>query len=171
VSLIAGSYAKGECEFIADFALLLPIIIFMKICDLPLDHREKLLEWVDPLFRPQGPGDMQAARGNMNLYLDTPIAERRANPGNDLLSQRLVKTIDGRPLDDNEAHSLTSALVVGGLDTGGFVDGLDGAFSSEHPDHRRQLINDPNLIPNAIEELLRRFSILTIARIVAKDMV
>jgi cytochrome P450 len=170
-SLIEGFYAKGECEFIADFALQLPIIIFMKMCDLPLEHREKLLAWVGPLFRPQSPADLDAARSKMNGYLDGLIAERRAKPGPDLLSQTLVKTIDGRPLDDNEARSLTSALVVGGLDTVASSMGWMARFLAEHPGHRRQLIDDPKLIPNAVEELLRRFSIPTIARIVAKDIV
>jgi cytochrome P450 len=170
-SLIDGFHAKGECEFIADFALQLPIVIFMKMCDLPLDHREMLLEWVGPIFRPQGEADIQDARAKFNAYLVDIIAARRAHPGTDLLSKTLAGTVEGRPLNDMEAMSITNSLVLGGLDTVASSMGWMALFLAQHPAHRRQLIDEPRLIPNAVEELLRRFSIPTIARIVAKDIV
>jgi cytochrome P450 len=170
-ALIDGFYAKGECEFVHDFALQLPIVIFMKMCDLPLDHRERLLAWVGPLFRPKTDTDAQEARAAMAAYLEGLIAERRARPGNDLLSKTLAGTVEGRALTDEEARSLTSTLVVGGLDTVASSMGWMALFLARHPAHRRQLIAEPRLIPNAVEELLRRFSVPTIARIVAKDIV
>ena len=169
-ALIDGFYAKGECEFIADFALQLPIVIFMKMCDLPLDHREMLLQWVGPIFRPTGEADIQEARAKFNAYLVDIIAARRAHPGNDLLSKTLAGTVEGRPLNDMEAMSITNSLVLGGLDTVASSMGWMALFLAQHPAHRRQLIDEPKLIPNAVEELLRRFSIPTIARIVAKDV-
>jgi cytochrome P450 len=170
-SLIDGFYAKGECEFISDFALQLPIIIFMKMCDLPLDDREKLLSWVGPVFRPKSDTDAQEGRGKMNAYVTQLVAERRARPRNDMLSQMLTKTIDGRPLSNAEGINLASTMLLGGLDTVASSMGWMARFLAEHPGHRRQLIDDPKLIANAVEELLRRFSIPTIARIVAKDSV
>lgn len=170
-SLIDGFRAKGECEFIADFALQLPIIVFMKMCDLPLAHREMLLDWVGPIFRPSGEADIQEARAKFTTYLVGIIAERRARPGSDLLSKALAGTIEGRPLDDAEALSIINSLVLGGLDTAASSMGWMALFLAQHPDHRRQLIEEPKLIPNAVEELLRRFGIPTIARVVAKDIV
>ena len=170
-ALIEGFRAKGECEFIADFALQLPIVIFMKMCDLPLEHREMLLDWVGPIFRPKTPSDTEEARAKFNNYLVEIIAARRAHPGADLLSKALAGTVEGRRLDDMEALSITNSLVLGGLDTVASSMGWMALFLAQHPDHRRQLIDEPKLIPNAVEELLRRFSIPTIARIVAKDIV
>jgi len=170
-SLIDGFYASGKCEFIADFALQLPIVIFMKMCDLPLQDREMLLEWVGPIFRPKTDTDTQEARAKFNAYLARIIAQRRAHPGADLLSKALAGTVEGRPLDDMEALSITNSLVLGGLDTVASSMGWMALFLAQHPEHRRQLIDEPKLIPNAVEELLRRFGIPTIARIVAKDVV
>jgi cytochrome P450 len=171
VTLIEGFEAQGECEFVADFALQLPIVIFMKMCDLPLEHREMLLEWVGPIFRPKTPSDTEEARAKFNAYLGEIIAARRARPGADLLSKTLAGTVEGRPLTDMEALSITNSLVLGGLDTVASSMVWMARFLAEHPGHRRQLIDEPKLIPNAVEELLRRFSIPTIARIVAKDTV
>lgn len=170
-SLIEGFYPKGECEFVSAFALQLPIVIFMKMCDLPLEHREMLLEWVGPIFRPKTASDQQEARAKFNAYLADIVARRRAHPGNDLLSKTLSGTVEGRPLDEMEALNITNTLVLGGLDTVASSMGWMARFLAEHPGHRRQLIDEPKLIPNAVEELLRRFGIPTIARIVAKDTV
>lgn len=117
VSLIESFYAKGECEFIADFAQQLPIIIFLRICGLPLEDREMLLGWVNTSLRPGEAAIREPARDKMAAYIRGVVDARRANPGDDLVSRALAADIGGRKLDDMEAFGLVNGLLGGGLDT------------------------------------------------------
>jgi len=171
VSIIEKLRPFGECEFVGDFAQQLPIIIFLRMCDLPLEDREMLLGWVGASLRPTDPVLRDQARASMSEYIRKWIALRRAAPGDDLLSRVVTAEIDGRRLDDLEVHSIATGLLGGGLDTVAASMSWMARFLAEHPAHRQQLIDDPELIANAIEELLRRFSVPNIARVVAKDLV
>lgn len=171
IELIDGFYARGECEFMSEFAFQLPIIIFMKMCDLPLEDRPQLLRWVGMNIRPEKPGDEQESFRHMNEYIRNLMAQRRSQPGDDLVSQILHSEVFGRPLNDDEAFGLINGLLGGGLDTVASTMGWIARFLAQSPQHRRQLIEEPDLLWNAIEELLRRFSVPNIARVVAKDTV
>lgn len=171
ISLIEGFRPKGECEFMADFALQVPIIVFLKMCGLPLEHREMLLEWTAAFVRPGNAEIKEETERQRALYIHNLIVERRANPGEDLISRAVNADIGGRKLNDQEAYGLIRGLLGGGLDTVASTMGWIARFLAENPEHRRQLIDDPELIPNAVEELLRRFSVPNIARVVVKDMV
>ncbi len=155
----------------ADFALQVPIIVFLKMCGLPLEHREMLLEWTAAFVRPGNAEIKEETERQRALYIHNLIVERRANPGEDLISRAVNADIGGRKLNDQEAYGLIRGLLGGGLDTVASTMGWIARFLAENPEHRRQLIDDPELIPNAVEELLRRFSVPNIARVVVKDMV
>jgi cytochrome P450 len=170
ISLIEGFLPRGECEFIADFAQQLPIIVFLNMCELPLADRPRLMQWTNASLRPKDAASRDAARAAMSNYITGCLARRRANPGNDLLSYVLNAEINGRMLTEQEAHSTATSLLGGGLDTVASTMGWVAKFLAGSPAHRRQLIDQPELIPNAVQELLRRFSIANIARVVAHDM-
>jgi len=170
IDLIEGFRGQGRCEFIADFAQQLPIIIFLRMLGLPLSDREALLEAVNATLRPTSEERRAAGRATMNAYIDTLVASRRAAPGDDVLSEALHADIGGRVMNDAEARGLASGLLGGGLDTVASVMGWAALFLAENPGHRRQLIDEPALIPKAIEELLRRFAVPNIARVVRADI-
>jgi cytochrome P450 len=106
----------------------------------------------------------------MNSYIHALVEERMANPGNDLLSNALKQDIGGRTMNVVEAQGLASGLLGGGLDTVAATMSWIALFMAENPAHRQQLIDAPATIPKAIEELMRRFSIANIARVVRKDI-
>ncbi len=171
ISLIEGFQDRGECEFMSEFAQQLPMIIFLKMAGLPLEHREMLVSWVSTGVRPGDAENRQANRDNLYNYILDLIAQRRADDsGADIISQAFRTGVDGRPLNDDEAWGLCNSLLGGGLDTVASSMGWVALFLARNPDHRRQLIDRPELIPKAIDELLRRFSIPTIARVVRNDM-
>src|SRR6204780_1576906 len=70
VELIEGFKADGRCEFIRDFAQQLPMIIFLKIVDLPLEHRPRLIEWVSTGLRSTDMPRRIEARAHLNAYLE-----------------------------------------------------------------------------------------------------
>lgn len=170
VKLIDDLLPKGQCEFIADFAQHLPIVIVLRMLDLPVEDRLTLLEAVGSNLRPTTPERRAEGRAFMNTYIANLIAKRRAQPGDDLLSKALQSDIGGRVMTDDEAAGLASGLIGGGLDTVTATMGWMALFLAENPGHRQQLVSGEASHNVAIEELLRRFAVPNIARVVRNDM-
>lgn len=167
-TLIAGFHARGECDFVHEFARILPIAIFMRMVGIADEERLKLLAYVDALVRPQNEQDMQS-RFALIGYAQGLIQQRRTAPGTDLISHIVQARVDGQPIDDPSLIGIIILVLTGGLDTVASVLGFATRFLALHPEHRRQLVEKPELIPNAVEELLRRFPVTTMVRIVAQD--
>ena len=170
VELVESFIDEGRCEFIGDFAQQLPIIIFLRILDLPMEDREPLLEAVNSGLRPVDEETRARGRDYLNKYIVSLVADRRKNPREEILSAALHTEINGELLNDEMAYGLTSGLLGGGLDTVASSMGWMALFLAQNPGHRKQLVDDPELIPNAVQELLRRYSIPNIARVVRADM-
>ncbi len=170
IELIEGFKPDSGCEFIGDFAQQLPMIIFLKIVDLPLDHRRKLIDWVGTGLRSTDTAQRIEARTNLNAYLESMLDRRLAKPGDDLFSMAIQADIGGRRMNRQEALGLGSALLGGGLDTVAATMGWMALFLAQNPAHRRELAAQPQRIPKAIDELMRRYSIANIARVVKTDM-
>jgi cytochrome P450 len=169
IELIEGFRAKGECEFIGDFATHLPIAIFMSMVNLPAGDRLYLLEIADTLVRGASLEANLVARAKLAAYITQKIAERRADPGADLISVLTRAEIDGEPLDESTLMGMLTLVMTAGLDTVAAMMGFFAHFLANNPDYRHQLIDDPASIPGAIEEMLRRFPIANLARKVIAD--
>jgi cytochrome P450 len=166
--LIDGFIADGECEFIDAFAKRLPIVVFLRLVDLPLADRDILLEMTEASVR--GDAERRAwASGQLQQYVGKWIAERRAKPGTDLFSAMVNAKVDGREYTPLETFGLLVNVIFGGLDTVAASIGFATRHLAEHADSRRALAQDPSLIPAAIEEFLRRFGVPNTARVIAQD--
>lgn len=170
IELIEGFRAKGECEFVGDFAQHLPIGIFMKMVDVPQADREKLLHWADQQVRPTTEQEREESFHQLFAYAGQKVAERQANPGEDLISQLTKSKIDGEPITAAALTPMIFLLLVGGLDTVASAMGFAARFLAQSPAHRQELIDHPERIPNAVEELLRRFPVVNQGRLVVNDM-
>jgi cytochrome P450 len=130
-----------------------------------------LVGWVSAGVRPGDAERRYANRAHLAGYIQDLIAQRRADSsGEDIISYVFRTSVDGRPLNDDEAWGVCYTLLGGGLDTVASSMGWVALYLARHPEARRQLVDDPALIPKAIDELLRRFSIPTIARVIRQDM-
>lgn len=170
VELIGGFLAKGECEFVADFAKRLPIVMFLRLVNLPLEDRDMLLEWTEWSVRARTNEERIASFEKLNAYVQKWIVERRARPDNDLFSKIVTAKVNGRDYTPQETFGMLSNVLFGGLDTVASSLGFVARCLAEQPELRRQLIEDPALIPNAIEEFLRRFGVPQTARVIVRDM-
>ena len=171
VELIEGLRDQGRCEFMRDFATQLPIIVFLKLVDLPLEHRTMLLDFVSTGIRASDAAVRARAREGMNAYMEDLVERRMREPGEDILSQALHADLgEGRRMSRELALGTARTILGGGLDTVASTMGWIALFLAENPDHRRLLAEDPRRIPRAIDELMRRFSIANIARVVWEDM-
>lgn len=169
IRLIEGFRARGECEFVGEFAQHLPITIFLRMVDLPLEDRPRLLDIANHSTRGTTPHEREKANLDLMEYLEQWIVKRRANPGHDLISRIVSATINGRSISDADAKGTLSIVLFGGLDTVVSALGFVAHFLARNPEHRRQLCDDPALIPVAIEELLRRHGISGVGREVKRD--
>ena len=170
VALIEGFKPRGECEFVGDFAAHVPMEVFLSIVGLPSKDREWLIERAQIMTRG---GEAQAkgrALQEIFGYLQSWVQERRAQPGDDLISRILQVQVGDRPISHEEALSECALVLFGGLDTVAGTMAFFARYLATHSQHRRELAQHPQQIPNAIEELLRRHSIPTVGRKLTQDV-
>lgn len=168
VDLIEDLKPRGECEFVSAFASKLPVLVFLKMMDLPEEDREYLKAAAEPL----ADGDASktiALLEVMKAYLAKWIAIRAANPGDDMISRIVHAKVDGRALARSEIEAMCLLLLLGGLDTVVALLSFSARFLARNPAHRQQLIEQPDIMPNAIEELIRRHGIVNTARLITHD--
>jgi cytochrome P450 len=161
VDLIDAFAQRGRCDLVTEFALPLPAQVFLTLFGLPLEARDRLIAWKDAVLGAVGiSGAEPASDANILLaaelydYLVGHIAARREQGGTDILSQLAADTSDQR-LTDAEILGLSFLFVLAGLDT--VTSALSTAFAALAGDRRlrEQIIADPGIIPDAVEELLR----------------
>ena len=174
--LIEAFAARGECDFIREYAEKLPIHVFLRMVDLPLADAPRLKAWSDTMLRPP-PGvdwgeDKTAFAHGVRMffeYLDPIIRERQGGAGTDVLTRLISSPVDDRAMTHDEALQLSVQLLIAGLDTVVNVLGFVFLHLAEDAGQRAALLADPKLIPIAVEELLRRHPIVVVAREVTHD--
>jgi cytochrome P450 len=174
----------GEMDLVLDYANPVPAVLTMVLIGLPPDnwHRYAELFHGTIAYRP-GTDEWSRAVGNMPAMLEElqgVLADRRGSGGDDLISDLISDLIHaevedddgtGRPLTDDELVAVLWNLIGGGLDTTTSLTSLSLHHLDEHPDLRRQLVDDPGLIGAATEEFLRFFSVNeTLTRTVTCDV-
>jgi len=154
--------AKGRCEFMADVAEAYPIAVICQLVGAPRADWPLFSAWAEQVFKQFNFNlgtdlpDIEQAAQEMETYLEELVAQRRANPGNDLLSELIaVEETDGDRLTHRELLDLVSALLLAGTDTTRNQLGLAVMAFCEHPDQWQRLADDPRLVPGAVEEILR----------------
>lgn len=164
VELIEAVRDKGECDFIEDFAVPFPVSVFLQMMGLPQGEMYKFLAWMKALVHTGKTASdneaMEAAANAVASYLAQLAEERKAAPRNDITTYVVQAQIDGEPLSQKEILGVLYMLFLAGLDT---VTGTLGWFFhhlSENQEQQRQLRENPNLISKAVEEMLRRYSIV-----------
>jgi cytochrome P450 len=169
--LLDGLVDKGGCDFMVEFAQPFPTTIFTNMLGLPPGESERFVGWNNVLLHSYDDPDARRQAGvDINTYLRELIAQRRAEPRDDIVSTLLDSPVDGRPIREDEVQNLTFMLFVAGLDTVTAALSFVFRFLAEHPDHRGQLVDDPALIPGAVEELLRVHAFINPARTVTGDL-
>jgi cytochrome P450 len=170
IELIERVHAAGACEFVSEIAEPFPVTIFLRLVDLPLEDLPRFRQWAKTLFHDSDPTRSVEAIAMIAGYLGGVIQQRRAKSGTDMLSRLLEGQVDSRPLSDAELVSIMFTIFGGGLDTVLNAMSFIIRFLANNPGHRQQLLDDPSLIPRALEELMRRHSIASLFRAVKHDM-
>jgi len=175
-ALIEGFASRGRCEFHEEFAVPFPCMVFLEQIGLPQEDLGLFLELKDAIIRPGGPPD-QAARTRTEAgrqiyaYFDRALEARsRGAPGEDMLWSLLHARIDGVPISREEQLDICFLLLLAGLDTVTATLGCSVLYLAENPEQRRRLLESPELIHGAVEELLRwETPVMMIPRLVKRD--
>lgn len=173
-SLVESIAPLGECDFMEAFAHKFPTSIFVELMGMPIEELPTFMEWEYALLQsPLGtPEAVQARLDAMTKIQDRfrgLIAERRESPRDDILSKAMNFEIDGEPVPENELLSFCLFLFMAGLDTVSVTLSWSYWHLSNHPEDRRRVATDPEVIPNAIEEFLRVYSSVIAARKATED--
>jgi cytochrome P450 len=156
--------SKGECEFMADFAYNFPIKVFLELMGLPLRMAPQFLEWEMNLLHNQDMAALAGATQSLVAYLQEEIADRRTKPKDDLITHGVNAQVEGRSLTEDELIGFTFLLFVGGLDTVSANIGLHALHLAGNPEHQRFLRENPDRVPEAIEEMMRAYAPVTTFR-------
>lgn len=164
---------KGECEFVSEFANVMPMHIFLDLVDLPHEDLHTFLPPVEAFIK----GGTKEARheAQMEIYrhIKDVVKSRREKPGEDLASIVVNCEVEGQRITEADAIAYMTLILLGGLDTIAAVLAQIANFLATSPVHRAQLVDrldDEPFLRSAIEELFRRFGIVNSARIVKEDV-
>lgn len=159
--LIADVAGDGHCNFHDAVSEPLPTTVFLELLGLPVSRRKEFIALKDGIIRPDATDPDERQRiidqtgAQIYAVLEEVLAERVAAPQDDIISGFLEAEVDGHTLTHDEIVDICYLFFLAGLDT--VTASLDcfTAFLAQHPEHRQQLVDDPSVIPHAIEEMLR----------------
>lgn len=174
VELIRSIAARGKCDFMRDFADQFPSFIFLELMGLPFEDLDMFMHWEHEILHlSAGLEDSGrrrvAAMVAVTEYFREVIARRRAVPEDDVISKAIGFRIDGEPVSDADLESFCLLMFMAGLDTVTATLGTTFLYLARNPLDRRRLIDDPDLVPSAVEEILRVHSIVIPSRKATAD--
>jgi cytochrome P450 len=152
----------GRCELVGAFAKPYPSMTIATVMGAPIAQAPRLHEWSNWIQRQFDAPTLMAERarieqavGELYAYLDELLAERRATPADDLVSQLIAAEDAGDRLSDVELVNLVLDVLIGGVDTTQSQLAHTVRLLAEHPDQWALLRTDPSLAASAVEEALR----------------
>jgi cytochrome P450 len=172
---------RGEVDFAKEFSVPFPSQVFLTLLGLPLDELDTFITMKDGIIRPdhvtgkmfgspEASAYQQKIADSVYDYFNKVLDEREVERKDDLLSHFLDAEVEGYALSREDILDICFLFLIAGLDT--VTATLDCMFSflAQNPEQRQQLVDDPSLIPNAIEEMLRwETPVMGIARVAVQD--
>ena len=163
---------QGEADLVAELTARFPVQVIGAILGVPVDDFDRFQDWADGIT--MGPRDLRrskAASRAMTDYLEPIVAERRANPTGDLLSELVTAEVDGHRLDDDHLYGFLRLLLPAGAETTYRMLGNCLAALLTHPEALAEVTADRSLLPAAIEETLRWETSVTVVNRETTDAV
>ncbi|TDW59951.1 cytochrome P450 [Novosphingobium sp. PhB55] len=172
-SLIDGFVERGRCEFVSEFAGILPNAIVISLLGLPSESLPQFLAWEEEMVHGATPEACFAAGAAVIEYLKAHIADQREKgvEATDVMQAILAGRAGERPLTEAEILGIVYLLFVAGLDTVTSTLGWIMRHLANDAAMQERLRDNPADIPAAIEEFTRAFGVSAPSRTVANDMV
>ena len=170
VELIDAFPAEGG-DVVDLYTQHVPVRLTAYMLGLPQEDGELFRRWLNEIFELgiSSPSVVARATTEMEAYFADEIARRQANPADDLITKLTRVTIDDRPADPADVVGMLRILLIAGVDTTWSAIGSALWHLAEHPADAARLRAEPGLMPTAVEELLRAYAPVTVAREVMRD--
>ena len=170
--LIDGFIANGETDAASDYAQQITPRVIAHIIGIDPDRADDFVEWVRGLLElGQTQPELRIKyRGIIREFFAEMVAERRRNPKDDAISRLIAAEIDGEKLSDYTVVGICVLLLVAGIDTTWSSIGSSLWHFAGNPEDRARMYREPELLPTAVEELLRFYSPVTMARKVTEPV-
>ena len=153
--------SKGECEFVEEVAAELPLIAILELLGVPLEDRKKFFEWTNTMIFADDP-DMsiseeegQLAAAEVIGYAMDIAAKHRENPMDNITGALLDAELDGAPIPEDMFGWMFILILVGGNESTRTVIAQGMRLLMENPDQLQYLVDNPDKIGDACEEILR----------------
>ncbi|GAA2585772.1 cytochrome P450 [Actinomadura fulvescens] len=172
-SLVDAMLAKGPpADLIVDYALPIPSMVISELLGVPYDDHEFFEAKTVGLLQARTPEEAEAAGQALWDYLDGLLAVKEREPGGEGVLSRLAGRIDGRDLSRVDLVRIALALLIGGHDTTSQMIALGVVTLLEHPGQLAALRAEPDVLPAAVDELLRMVSVTDVSgvRVATEDI-
>jgi cytochrome P450 len=162
---------KGGCDAAVDYAQDIPPRIIAHMLGLPEEEGDLFRKWIHEILEVgiTEPAVLMKALAETNQYFAAEVAKRRVAPRDDLISYLMTARIDGQPLAEDHLLGTIRLLLIAGIDTTWSAIGSCFWHLAQHPQDRQRLAAEPTLISTAVEEFLRAYAPVTMAREVVKE--
>lgn len=152
---------RGECEFVEEVAAELPLVAICELMGIPIEDRHDFFSWTNIMLGADDPEltiseqDGQMAMLSVFEYGRKLADLHRREPRNNIVGALLDGVVEGEHLSEDEFCNFFLLLIVAGNETTRTVTSNGMRLLMEHPDAYQKLVEDPSLVPDAIEEMLR----------------
>ncbi|GDX19039.1 cytochrome P450 [Actinomycetes bacterium] len=162
---------KGTADAAADYAQHIPVRVIATMLGVPLEMEPEFTEWVRGVLENMTDKELRMKSFvNIVEFFMGQVEDRRKNPReNDLITELMNAEVEGKKVPIEYVLGVCQLMLVAGIDTTWSAIGSCMWHMAQHPEHRKQLRENPDLWPTAIEELLRVYAPVTMARIVDHD--
>lgn len=163
---------NGSCDASADYAQHIPVKVIARMIGIPEEDGDLFREWVHDLLE-VGPTDLhvaQRATKDVFSYFNDYLKARRADPRDDIVTYFLESEVDGEKMDDGQILGGLFLLLLAGIDTTWSSIGSSLWHLGQHPEDRLRLSQDDSAFDAAVEEFLRFYSPVTMARVVTEEV-
>jgi cytochrome P450 len=172
--LIDEFIADGKCDAAARYTKHIPVRAIAHMLGIPEKDSDLFIKWIHEILE-LGIKDIDVlmrAVNEMAAYFGDHIEHRKTHPTDDLISTLMnARDKNGQPLSDSHVQGSLRLLLIAGIDTTWSAIGSSLWHMAKTPADRHRLIAEPELMPTAIEEFLRAYSPVTMAREVMKETV
>lgn len=167
--LLAGG--PGVVDAAARYAQHIPVRVIAEMLGLPREDGDRFRVFIHRIMETPGQGlEGLVDEDTLDYYLTQVIEDHRATPRDDLIGFLLNAEVDGRRLSTEHVRGTIGLLLIAGIDTTWSAIGAALWHLARHPADRARMAGDPAVVPFAVEELLRFYAPVTMARIVAKEV-
>ena len=169
--LIREFIEDGSADIAEQYARQIPPRIIAAILGIEPEMADEFTTWVQGALE-LGLQDDEIREHYASIirkFFVEEIADRQENPGDDLISFLLAAELDGKPVPMPVIRGNVGLMLIAGIDTTWSSIGSALLHLATHPEDRQRLVDEPELIPTAIEEFLRAYSPVTMARVATRD--